>query len=331
MSEILEFFADNKEITQAIAKSVPAIMGFHQANKAKKAIYGEGGYIEKLDNIEKNRQQIVNPYANVTNPFANLQVATKAADMQAEQTDIALANTLDNLRQTGSGGATALAQAALRSKQGIAADIQKQETQNQRLYAQGQQQMEIAKAQGEQARFNMQENRDVRDINRLQMQMDLAQQQRAAGLSTGTMATASGIAGLSTFIKPEARNTESTMDNTNFTRNATEAANQAGINRINNIELMEVPEIPDFNFGSLSALTTQSSTPTNPGVLTGSISPTGQVSQQAALGAGSGNIMSAGSVNMLDPAYDIFQNPLSLDFPTYNNNPNTYTVDPNQQ
>jgi len=200
MDKILGFFADNKEVTQLIAKSVPAIMGFHQANKAKGAIED---YQKKLDDIEKSRQQIVNPYANVTNPFANMQVATKAAEMQAEQADISLANTLDNLRETGAGGATALAQAALKSKQGITANIQQQETQNQRLYAQGQQQMEMAKAQGEQARFNMQENRDVRDTYRLQVQMDMAQQQRAAGLATGTAALASGIGGLSTFINPE--------------------------------------------------------------------------------------------------------------------------------
>ncbi len=207
LDKVLGFFADNKEVTQLIAKSVPAIMGFHQANKSKNAIED---YQTKLDDIEKNRQQIVNPYANVTNPFANMQVATKAAEMQAEQADISLANTLDNLRQTGAGGATALAQAALRSKQGVSADIQKQETQNQKLYAQGQQQMEIAKAQGKQAAFNMQENRDVRDTYRLQMQMDMAQQQRAAGLATGAAALASGIGGLSTFINPEARNTETT-------------------------------------------------------------------------------------------------------------------------
>ena len=217
LDKVLGFFADNKEVTQLIAKSVPAIMGFHQANKSKNAIED---YQTKLDDIEKSRQQIVNPYANVTNPFANMQVATKAAEMQAEQADISLANTLDNLRQTGAGGATALAQAALRSKQGITANIQQQETQNQRLYAQGQQQMEMAKAQGEQARFNMQENRDVRDINRLQMQMDLAQQQRAAGLATGAAALASGIGGLSTFINPEAKNTETTNSA------ATNSANQ---------------------------------------------------------------------------------------------------------
>lgn len=205
LDKILGFFADNKEVTQLIAKSVPAIMGFHQANKAKGAIED---YQKKLDDIEKSRQQIVNPYANVTNPFANMQVATKAAEMQAEQADISLANTLDNLRETGAGGATALAQAALRSKQGISANIQQQEAQNQKLAAQGQQRMEMAKAQGEQARFNMQEMRDVRDINRLQQNIDIAQQQRAAGLSTTALATASGIGGLSTFIDPKTKNTD---------------------------------------------------------------------------------------------------------------------------
>ena len=204
LDKVLGFFADNKEMTQLIAKSVPAIMGFHQASKAKNAIED---YQTKLDDIEKSRQQIVNPYANVTNPFANMQVATKAAEMQAEQADISLANVLDNLRQTGAGGATALAQAALKSKQGITASIQQQEAQNQKLAAQGQQRMEQLKGMGEQARFNMQENRDVRDTYMLQMQMDVAQQQRAAGLATGAAALASGVGGLSTFINPEAKNT----------------------------------------------------------------------------------------------------------------------------
>jgi len=81
MSGILDLFADNKEVTQLIAKSVPAIMGMHQASKAKNAAEG---YQIKLDNIETNRQEIVNPYANVTNHFANIQVATEAAEMQSE-------------------------------------------------------------------------------------------------------------------------------------------------------------------------------------------------------------------------------------------------------
>ena len=207
MSGILDFFADNKEVTQLIAKSVPAIMGMHQASKAKNAAEG---YQIKLDNIETNRQEIVNPYANVTNPFANMQVATQAAEMQAEQTDIALANTLDTLRSTGAaaGGATALAQAALKSKQGISADIEKQEMANQKLMAQGEQRMQQLQGAGKSAQMNMQENRDLRDITRLQNNMNLAQQQRAAGQATAGMAMASGIAGMAGLIDPEVKNVD---------------------------------------------------------------------------------------------------------------------------
>ena len=116
---------------------------------------------QRVKNLENNRQAVINPYENVTNlsglakdvsgmasnPYANLGVATQAADMQAEQTDVALANTLDTLRATGSsaGGATALAQAALQSKKGIAANIEQQEVNNEKLRAQGESQLEAIK------------------------------------------------------------------------------------------------------------------------------------------------------------------------------------------
>jgi len=78
-----------------------------------------------LDNLVKNRQPAINPYAGMTNQMANLGVATKAAEFQAEETDIALANTLDAMQASGAGagGATALAQAALQSKRGISASL----------------------------------------------------------------------------------------------------------------------------------------------------------------------------------------------------------------
>ena len=117
----------------------------------------------KLNRLEGSRQQITNPYSGVrdmsslakdlsskvTNPFANLSVATGAAEIQMEQSDIALANTLDTLRATGAsaGGATALAQAALQSKKGVAASIETQEAQNEKMRAQGQQAMEQAQLQ----------------------------------------------------------------------------------------------------------------------------------------------------------------------------------------
>ena len=194
MSEILDFFADNPEVTQAIAKSVPMIMGMHQANKAKNDMED---YQIALDNIEKNRQQVVNPYAN-------LQVATKAAEMQADQTDIALANTLDTLRQTGAGGATALAQAALKSKQGIAADIQRQEAQNQKLQAQGQQQMEMAQAKGQAFAFQTQERRDEAQLDRLQGLADIEAARRAGAFSSGVGGLTSALGGAAqVLINPQ--------------------------------------------------------------------------------------------------------------------------------
>ena len=75
------------------------------------------------------------------------------------------------------------AQAALKSKQGVTANIEKQEMQNQKLAAQGQQRMEQLQGAGEQIQMNMQENRDLRDINRLQVSADMAQQQRASGVT----------------------------------------------------------------------------------------------------------------------------------------------------
>ena len=204
MSQILDFFADNPQVAASIAKTVPAIMGAHQASKAKNAIEGPGGYQEKLENLERNRQELVNPYATLSNPFANLQVATKAARMQAEQSDIALANTLDTLRATGAsaGGATALAQAALQSKKGIAASIEKQEAQNDKLRAQGEQTLQqnqikeqqriqnialsegrrtqSAEAQGAAYVFATEENRINADLDRAAGQLDQARAQQAS-------------------------------------------------------------------------------------------------------------------------------------------------------
>ena len=82
------------------AKVVPAFMGF---NTAAKANARQQGYLDDIKKLEGQRQTLVNPYAKVSNPYQNLAVATRAAEMQADQTDLALANTLDQLRQTGAG------------------------------------------------------------------------------------------------------------------------------------------------------------------------------------------------------------------------------------
>ena len=144
----------------------------------------------QMNNLLKNRQAIVNPYAGMTNQMANLGVATKAAEMQAEQSDIALANTLDNMRASGAGagGATALAQAALQSKKGIAASLQQQEAANQKAAAEGAMKVEEAKMKGEEVRFNAQEARDNADINRASSQLDALDRQFESAMDAYTNA-----------------------------------------------------------------------------------------------------------------------------------------------
>ena len=139
-----------------VAAGVSTGVAIDANNKEKKAKEEKKILKDSIADQEKALQKI-------TNPYANLGVAAKAAEFQAEQADQSLANTLDTIRATGggSGGATALAQAALQSKQGISADIQKQELSNQRMYA-----------RGEDVRFQRQEERDMTKLDRTQAELD---------------------------------------------------------------------------------------------------------------------------------------------------------------
>ena len=189
---------------QAAIQAAPAVLAGVQASQANRA------YGKRMQDIENfRRQDLENPFANMSNPYENLAVATRGAEIQMEQTDQALANTLDTLRETGAaaGGATAIANAALKSKQGVAASIEKQEADNQKLQAQGQLQVDIYKGRGEDARIQRQENRDVNELNRLQSQADTAQFTRNQAIDTGIAALGSAgqtlAGGLVPNKKPE--------------------------------------------------------------------------------------------------------------------------------
>lgn len=164
-----------------VTKMVGAQM---QKNAAKKQIEAQETKANDaklaLEELEKNRQEVINPYENMANEFENLGVATQASKFQAEEADIALANTLDTIMQTGggAGGATALARAALESKRGISADIQKQEKSNNDARAEGANQVQQLKAQGEAYKFESQEQRDVDKMDRLQSEQDNAEMLR---------------------------------------------------------------------------------------------------------------------------------------------------------
>ncbi len=162
--------------------------GMYAASSASNAKEKANAASNAIKSIEQRRGEPVNPYAghanlagmasdlssNMTNPMANLGVATQAAEIQAEEADIALANTLDNLRATGSGagGATALAMAALKSKQGVSANLEQQEVANQKLRAEGQMSVNQLKAEGEKFKFQSQEQREMIELDRAQGLID---------------------------------------------------------------------------------------------------------------------------------------------------------------
>jgi DNA repair exonuclease SbcCD ATPase subunit len=246
MIEFLEiFFFGQGNVQMAIAPAVGAalisggvqiigsLFGSGRRRRAeRKAQEDQAELQRKLSTLEANRQEITNPYSGVSNlsglaqdlssslsnPYANLSVATQAAEMQIEQADISLANTLDTLRSTGAsaGGATALAQAALQSKKGVSANIEQQEANNERLRAQGEQQLdrmrmqEAARVQGiqiseggrvqgleaagKQFMFGAQEEREMQQLDRVSAQLSGAQA-RGMQASADRRANQAGLIG----------------------------------------------------------------------------------------------------------------------------------------
>lgn len=168
---------------QMAAAATPMVMGFIQArqqkNLAEELETQRLAKDEEIAGLLANRQQIRNPYAN-------LAVATEAAEFQAQQVDQSLANTLDAMQAGGfgAGGATALAREASKAKQGISADIQKQEATNQRFFA-----------QGEQIRQNMQEQRSIDDIDFARAQSDNLRQQEMDALTARQASQQAGVGG----------------------------------------------------------------------------------------------------------------------------------------
>jgi len=173
-----------------------------------------------LQGLEEKRQEIINPYKNVTdlsgnlsNVYANLGVATQAAEIQIEQTDIALANTLDTIRATGggAGGATALAQAALASKKGVAANIEAQEAANEKLRAQGEQQLQQQRMQeairvqsaetaGDMFVFEKTEERQLQELDRVQAMIDEQRAREMQGKIDKRAAFSTTMSGLSSSM-----------------------------------------------------------------------------------------------------------------------------------
>jgi len=176
---------------QLAAAATPMVMGFIQNRKQK-------GIAEDLETKrlakEADVQKLMANRAEIKNPYANLAVATEAAEFQAQQVDQSLATTLDAIQAGGfgAGGATALAREAAKSKQGISADIQKQEATNQKFFAQGEQIRQQAEIDKELDTINF----EIGNLDRLeQKEMDARTAQQASGQAgvSGTMQMAQSI------------------------------------------------------------------------------------------------------------------------------------------
>ena len=175
------------------------ITGIKAKNAAERAKTNANTLKGQLLDLENARQDVFDSSDDIralgdtlSNPYANLSVATQAAEMQAEQTDIALANTLDTIRAGGFGasGATALARAAAQSKQGISASIEQQEVNNEKLRAQGEDRLQTQRLSIEEAAINAegqawarQEERDLTQLDRKQAEIDQALGQEAQSRS----------------------------------------------------------------------------------------------------------------------------------------------------
>ena len=222
-------------IAKGVGALVGGLFGAGRARRARRRAAAEKRRLKgELNSLEKSRQKIVNPYSNtkdlsslakdlsgnLSNPYGSLSVSTAGAAMQIEEADIALANTLDTLRATGAsaGGATALAQAALQSKKGVAASIEAQEASNEKLRAQGEQYLQQAQIQeqrrlqnvdiqegrrtqqadamGKTFMFNAQEKREDSKIGYTRQQITGAQQRETAAYNQGTNAMMGAIGGL---------------------------------------------------------------------------------------------------------------------------------------
>ena len=217
----------------AVGALVKGIFGASRAKRKQRRAAAEKRRLTgELKSLEKSRQKVINPYDNVknlsslakdltgnlSNPYSNMGVATAAAEIQIEEADLALANTLDSLMASGAsaGGATALAQAALQSKKGVSASIERQETANEKLKAQGQQTLErlqnqeqqriqgieigegrrvqTAEATGRTFKYKAQERREVSKINytRRQITGEKARENEAYNQRTAAIGNAIG-------------------------------------------------------------------------------------------------------------------------------------------
>lgn len=136
-----------------------------------------------------------NKFAGLENVMEDLTINQQASQFQAQQTDAALAQALQASVASGgaAGGAQAIAQAALQSKQGISADIAKQEARNQMLRAQQESQLQFREAQGA-------DDLQLRNYTRTQQLLNMATARKTAADNAKRQATQALVGGIGGIV-----------------------------------------------------------------------------------------------------------------------------------
>jgi hypothetical protein len=154
---------------------------------------------------EVQRQQLMdttftNPFANLENTAEDLTVNQQASQFQAQQTDAALAQSMQAAIVSGGapGGAQAIAAAALQSKAGISADLAQQESRNEAMRAQQAATNQGLEAQGEEdlQTQNYNKNQDLLKMaSARKQQADAARAKATQQLMGGIGQIAGGFGG----------------------------------------------------------------------------------------------------------------------------------------
>lgn len=135
--------------------------------------------------------QFTNQFSGLENVAEDLTINQQAAQFQAQQTDQALASSLQTAAMVGGapGGAQAIAQAALQAKQGASADIARQEQRNEAMRVQQEAQNQFRAAQSA-------DDIQLRTYDKSQQMLNLAAGRKSAADQARKDATAALVGGI---------------------------------------------------------------------------------------------------------------------------------------
>lgn len=202
---------------------VGSLIGSKQRRREAKAARAE--FEQRRANLQNF--QFTNPFAGMENVAEDLTINQEAAQFQAQQTDQALANALSALTQsggTGGGNAQAIINAALQSKQNVAADIARQEQANQLAAVNREAKLQELEATGE-LDLQSQQYSQTQELLTLaagrKRQADAAQAQATQQLFGGIGQAVGGIGELTKGMLGNSGGTgDTTTTNTTNTSNA---------------------------------------------------------------------------------------------------------------